>query len=236
VDTKHRLADMLISQDKNAAAEQQYRQVLAVRERLLPVGHLDILYPMNNLAEALRRQGKYAEAAPYCLRVIEGCLRGEASQPDASGYGRLLAAALVCADNMVWGLVISEDPAMRSSPMAVELAEAAVKARPVDCYSWGALGIARYRRGNWRGAVEALDKSIQLNREGGQAPDFFFLAMAHWQLGDMAKARQWLDRGVAWINEHGSQEQELRRLWAEAAALLGVPGPTPQPPEPPKQP
>jgi serine/threonine protein kinase len=236
VDAMHQLADMLIFQDKNAEAEQLYRQVLPVRERLLPVGHLDILYPMNNLAEALRRQGKCAEAAPYSLRVIEGCVRGEASQPDASGYGRLLAAALVCGGNTVWGMVTSEDPALRSSARASELAEAAVKARPDNCYSWGALGFARYRAGDWRGAVESIEKSVLLSKDGGQGGHFFFLAMAQWQLGDKAKARQGFDRGVAWANAHDSQDAESRRLWSEAAALLGLPGPPPKGPEAPRQP
>jgi tetratricopeptide (TPR) repeat protein len=191
---------------------------------------------MNNLAEALRRQGKCVEAAPYSLRVIEGCVRGEASQPHASGYGKLLAVALVCGGNTVWGMVTSEDPALRSSAKAVELAEAAVKARPDDCYSWGALGFARYRTANWRGAVEALEKSLQINKDGIHCAQFFFLAMAHWQLGDKAKARQGFDRGVAGVNAHDSQDEESRRLWSEAAALLGLPGPPPKGPEAPKQP
>ena len=34
---------------------------------------------------------------------------------------------------------------------------------------------------------------------GGSSFDWFFLAMAHWRLGDKDEARMWFDRAVEWM-------------------------------------
>ena len=74
---------------------------------------------------------------------------------------------------------------------------------------------------NWNAAIEALDKSLKL-RNGGDSNDWFFLAMAHWQLGAKPQARSWYDKAVAWIEKNQTKNEELIRFRAEAAALLGV--------------
>jgi hypothetical protein len=84
------------------------------------------------------------------------------------------------------------------------------------------LGVAEYLAGNWQAAIEALAKSMEL-RHGGDAFDWFFLAMGHWQLGHKDQARTWYDKGAAWMNTKGSQDADLRRFRAEAAQLLGIP-------------
>jgi hypothetical protein len=47
--------------------------------------------------------------------------------------------------------------------------------------------------------------------------------MAHWQLGDQAKARTWYDKAVRRMKAQTADE-ELTRFRAEAAALLEVNG------------
>jgi hypothetical protein len=59
-------------------------------------------------------------------------------------------------------------------------------------------------------------------RNGGDPTDWFFLAMAHWRLGDRDGGRAWYDRAVQWMKEHRSQDVELRCFRAEAAGLLGI--------------
>ena len=96
---------------------------------------------------------------------------------------------------------------------------------------WNTLGVARYRAGDWKGAVAALEKSMPLRR-GGDAFDWFFLAMSHWQLGNKDDARRWYDRGAREVQQPPGdkparpwgevQANELRAFRAEAAALLGV--------------
>src|SRR5262249_14367843 len=58
-------------------------------------------------------------------------------------------------------------------------------------------------------------KSVQL-RQGGDTVDFFFLAMAQWQLNEKDKARAWYDRAVAWMDKNNPKDEELKRFRAEA--------------------
>jgi Tfp pilus assembly protein PilF len=59
-------------------------------------------------------------------------------------------------------------------------------------------------------------------RRGGDSHDWFYLAMAHWQLGEKDKAREWYDRAVQWMDNNQPTNEELRRFRVEAAELLGV--------------
>src|SRR5207253_2262498 len=101
-------------------------------------------------------------------------------------------------------------------------AERAVKLAPRDANSWNTLGAARYRAGRWEAAREALGKSMTL-RPGGGPHDWLFLAMTAWQLGEREEASRRYEQAAEWIGRHQPQDAELRRLRAEAGALLGVP-------------
>ena len=54
------------------------------------------------------------------------------------------------------------------------------------------------------------------------ANEGFFLAMAHWQLGEKDKAREWFDKAVKWMDKGKKDDAELKRFRAEAAELLGA--------------
>ena len=66
--------------------------------------------------------------------------------------------------------------------------------------------MAHYRAGDWKAAIAALDKSMQL-RKGGDSFDWFFLAMAHWQLGNKDEARKWYDQAVEWMEKNQPNER-----------------------------
>jgi Tetratricopeptide repeat len=83
------------------------------------------------------------------------------------------------------------------------------------------LGVALLRAGNWKESINALHKSKDL-RKGGDSSNCFFLAMAHWHLGDQDEARKWYNRGVQWMEKNQPEDEELRRFRAEAAELLGI--------------
>jgi hypothetical protein len=75
--------------------------------------------------------------------------------------------------------------------------------------------------GNWKEAVAALEKSMEL-RQGGNSYDWFFLAMAHWQLGEKEKARDWYAKAGKWMDQNQPKNEELRRFRVEAAELLKI--------------
>jgi tetratricopeptide (TPR) repeat protein len=98
----------------------------------------------------------------------------------------------------------------------------AVELQPKQAVYWRRLVAAQYRAGQWKAAVETLDKAMEL-RSGGDAFDWFFLAMAHWQLGHKDEARKWYDKAIQWMEQNKPADEELRRFRAEAAELLGIP-------------
>src|SRR5262249_12159415 len=138
-----------------------------------------------------------------------------------SWYEKLTNSANLPEDqaNLARFLATCPDRAFREPPRAVRLAESAVAAMPQEASHWNTLGLARYRAGNWSGAVAALEKSVQLSG-GGDGADFFFLAMARWQLGDKGQAPKWYEQGIRAMEKR--QNAELRGFRAEAGKLLGI--------------
>jgi eukaryotic-like serine/threonine-protein kinase len=114
---------------------------------------------------------------------------------------------------------IAADPKVRDPGRAIQLANKATEVAPEESMYWNMLGMAYYRAGNWKAAIEALDKSMQL-RKGGDSFDWYFLAMAHWQLGEKDKARQRYEQAVQWREKNQPTNDELRRFQAEAAEVV----------------
>jgi tetratricopeptide (TPR) repeat protein len=123
---------------------------------------------------------------------------------------------------LAWLLATSPDPKFRDPKRAVELAKMAVELAPKEERFWNTLGIARYRAGEWKDGIDALKKSDELLTGEASAFNAFFLAMAHWQLGEKEEARKWFDQAVAWIEKNKPEDEELKRFREEAAELLGV--------------
>jgi tetratricopeptide (TPR) repeat protein len=111
---------------------------------------------------------------------------------------------------------------LRDPARAVVLARHAVAKQPVRD-NWKTLGVALYRADEWKAAIEALRKSMELGNGGGRF-DWFLLAMAHWQLGQKDEARTWYDTAATGMEKDNlvGERGELIRFRAEAAALLGV--------------
>ena len=65
---------------------------------------------------------------------------------------------------------------------AVRWAKTASELEPESGAILNTLGVAYYRQGEWRAAIDALQKSQSLNRD--EPSDAMFLSMAYQQLGD----------------------------------------------------
>jgi tetratricopeptide (TPR) repeat protein len=96
---------------------------------------------------------------------------------------------------------------------------------------WITLGVAHYRAGDWKAAVTALQKSLELRKTGDiyNCRAWLFLAMAHWQMGKKEEARRWYQQAVQWmernqpaLEEHRPRAKQLRHFRDEAAELLGI--------------
>ena len=109
---------------------------------------------------------------------------------------------------------------MRNLPWAIELARKAVELNPRGAHIWNTLGVAYYRAGKQQEAIDALEKSLEL--QGANNYDFLLLAMAHWQQGNKDEARRWYDQAVARMAKNPQHDDQLHRFRAEAEHLLGI--------------
>src|SRR5262249_31177224 len=117
-------------------------------------------------------------------------------------------------NDLAWLFATCRDSKFRNPNRAVELARKSVELTPKDGNHWNTLGVAHYRAGDWKAAIAALEKSMEL-RKGGDSFDWFFLAMAHWQLGKKEESRKWNDKAVAWMEKNNPKDEELVRFRAE---------------------
>src|SRR5262249_4601384 len=127
--------------------------------------------------------------------------------PDSLGAGKCHEFARV--------LVRDRRLSVLEPAQAVRFARRAVELEPQDGDSRNTLGMALYRAGDWKAALEEFARSMEL-RKGGDTSDWFFLAMAHAQLGHRDEARQWYERAVQGMGQHAPRKYELLRFRAEA--------------------
>jgi tetratricopeptide (TPR) repeat protein len=81
------------------------------------------------------------------------------------------------------------------------------------------LGAAQVRDGQYEQAAEALERAISLHRSE-HAREEFFLALTYAKTGRMDEANEAYTRACEWLEQNLPQDDELRRLQQESAAVL----------------
>src|SRR5581483_3438237 len=115
---------------------------------------------------------------------------------------------LISMSNLAWMLATTPDVQLRDPRRAVELAAKAAQTEPTTVGYRGTLGTARYRADDWKRAIADLEEAISLRRpdDPADANEGFFLAMAHWQLGEQDKAREWFAKAMQWMEKGNNKE------------------------------
>src|SRR5262249_49428949 len=114
---------------------------------------------------------------------------------------------------------------------ALRFAQEAVRAAPNDGYILNTLGVAQYRLGRYREALETLTESDRINttvpRGPSQQPqgpvpaDLAFLGMVHHRLGHKPLALEFLDKLQESLNRQRTFRQpESQSLLQEAETLI----------------
>ena len=217
------LAEVLQRAGNFTEAEQSYRRSQELFEALVTDFPAVLHYQQymaecrRGLARLLQQQGRVTEALPVLRKGHELYRRLADESQQSPAFRRWLAE--VRAD-LVWLLVIDFGLDHRGVTEAIRLAEQSVVEDPSQSRPHEMLAAARYRAGNFAGAVASMNKSLEL--EPRENADLFWLALAYGRLGDKERARSYYDRAVGWVDANASRDRQLARLRAEAAALLGV--------------
>jgi tetratricopeptide (TPR) repeat protein len=209
------LAHTYATLGRDAEALKLHEEILALRKTQLGPDHPDTLQSMYSLANSYAALGRDAEALKLHEETLT--LRKAKEGPDHPH-------TLNSRNGLAWFLTTASDASLRNPSRAVELAARAAELAPTEPDYRGTLGTARYRSGDWKGAVADLEKAVGLRNPDNpnNARDGFFLAMAHWQLGEKEEARSWFDKSVRWMAGGLQDNAELKRFRAEAAQLLGI--------------
>jgi tetratricopeptide (TPR) repeat protein len=167
--------------------------------------------------EVLPRDGDPSALTPEqkARQAIDRYARAVAANPDS---------AEAC-NNLAW-VYLTAPEGLRDVKAALPLAQKAARLKPGHPVCVNTLGVAYYRDGRYREAVDTLRPNLERQTDADLAHDLFFLAMAHHRLGEAARARDYYEWAARWTAAHrdlSANAAEERRLFrAEAAELLGL--------------
>jgi serine/threonine protein kinase/Tfp pilus assembly protein PilF len=200
---------------RHAEAIQIHDSTLAQYRAKLGPDHPDTLDCLNNLGEDFVVAGQFDKAMPLLEETLR--LRTAKLGPD---HPSTLASLNILAQM----LAHCPDVTRRDPQRALQLATLAAAKDPKSAAFHVTLGSIRYRLGDGKGAINNLEHALQLRKanDPASAKAGFFLAMAHWRLGEKDKARQWFDQAVAWMRSASKNATDLTQFHAEAAELLGI--------------
>jgi tetratricopeptide (TPR) repeat protein len=144
-----------------------------------------------NLAESFEYIGRDDEGVKYKIREVDGRRRvfGEEHYCTLAAVQKLWETVQRLSTSKYGG-----------SARAMEFLEAIAKAEPHSGAAWTALGMARYEAGQWKPALEAIEKSLA-SRKGGGPYDWLLLSMAHSRFGNEGEARSWYDQASRWFEK-----------------------------------
>jgi serine/threonine protein kinase/WD40 repeat protein len=173
-------------------------------------------------------------AASLTIEVVPGDLaqhalaRKQKAQQAIERYRREVEAnpdAAEACNDLAWAY-LAAPAALRDVGAALPLAEKAVRLAPGTASYHNTLGVAYYRAGRYREAVEVLRDNVEKQQDWALAYDLYFLAMSHHRLGEKARARDYYDWAVRWVRAQRDLKpeylDELTAFRAEAEELLGI--------------
>ena len=147
------LGTLYAQTDRHELADQLWR------EAIQSLGELSDDFPMNslyrqghlhtylNLISHLINTGKHVEAADACRNALQAH-----------------AGNSTIHEHLARLLLESPAPELHDFTQGLEHAKKAVEYESSNSGNWRLLGIARYRTGDWRGAVQAIQRCFEMNQ------------------------------------------------------------------------
>src|SRR5262249_452225 len=146
----------------------------------------------NLWGRALQKLGRVPEAREALEEAVALQARGNEQSPKDP---ERRAAEAAYRNALAWLLATCADGQFRDPPRAGALAAKAAELDPKNREVWNTLGVTQYQAGDFPAAIESLERSRKLNGDRDSF-DYFFLAMARWQLGEKDKAKECYDEAV----------------------------------------
>lgn len=208
------LADGFRKTNRYEEAQELLEDVFDAQCRVIGVEHPDALRCAGTLANVYADRSLYRKAAE---------LRYKTQAVARQKFGDKHAITHKLTVNMAnLSLKLSCDPniELRDPELAMKLALQAVATEPESTLAIQYVGWAHYRLGSWQDAIDAFDKSINLDANGGDPWQWLGLAMAYWELGQPEIASDHYGSSAAWLL--ASDHEQARQLIAEAEELMGL--------------
>jgi tetratricopeptide (TPR) repeat protein len=212
--TYHFLSESFIQSGQLTDADEAERQALetwqTARGRM---GSHNVALANIRLGEMLQLAGRNEEASS-CFGLAKEQLEEISRELPDEAY---------CQLRMILFLANCSDPSFRDPQQAVTLAKRII--RESDGPTWRYLALSQYRVGTWQDAMDSIQTSMKL-RVGGDAWDWYLLAMIYWKLGQQAEARQWYARAEAAVSSAAAVLYDdigvmgFQRMRAEAQKLI----------------
>ncbi len=162
-------------------------------------------FPARNLAKLLATQGDLTGA----LEAYRAALG-------------LAPADVATLREMTWFLCTCPDTGIRDARRAAQTVESALATHPGAGDLWETLGFARFYADDFAGAVQALQKGLELG-VASPAATGFLLAMSYHGLGERERAADWFRRSSAGLDGGGSSsDPRARAMSVLAAGELGI--------------
>ena len=225
---RYYLGDLLLESNRLESARQVYTVAIENYERLMQdfpdyaILPGEFLHAVSGLATVLVRKHRPEDVGPLFERAHNNLAGRAEKASDTREYQTALSQIPFECNNVAWQLATSADVALRDGHRAVDLARRAIELAPQEPSFWKTLGTALYRSGDRRTAIETLKIADELMLGQAFSHDAFFIAMAHWQVGDADAARKWYVAAARWMEKGDPKNEELVRIRAEAAALVGI--------------
>jgi WD40 repeat protein len=197
----------------------------AIRRQLKQMD-LDWEWPEFGPAEPKAPTARFVKAA-----LLTGDLRLTREQKARQAIDRFRHEVKVkpnsaeACDGLAWAY-LTAPVELRDVKAALPLAEKAVRLAAGNTNYLNTLGVAYYRAGLYREAVELLRANLEKQEDRVLAIDLYFLAMSQHRLGEAARARDYFDWAVRWACVRpppaGDDEEELTAFRAEAEEVLAI--------------
>ncbi len=220
VNERDTLGNCLLAMGRTKDAEETIRRNLATCQKLA-ADFPETLADSSNLAWSFYALGLLLQDSDRPQEAAEAFRDAKKLFEEAAARIPSGGPTWAPAHALAWFLADCSATQFRDPARADELAKHALQFAPRSGRYCLTLGVAQYRASQPRAAIASVQSSREL-MSGGDSRHLFFLAMAHWQLGNKVEADNWYDQALKSMEKNQPRDAELCRFRAEACELLDV--------------